>query len=173
VKRLVYGLLALSSCAYNPYSLPSYMQEQPSSLAEAEACKGFPKGTPTGFSKDDLWHACSERFKRKQAQDERNARDAEARREYDRAEAEHICNGYNPSGCLSPAEKQQQQMAAQQARSAAECYYGDMSACNKYPGGPRAAAYQTRQMKLESCLNSFSTLPGTRDYYGTEHLACE
>jgi len=84
----------------------------------------------------------------------------------------HICSSYNPDACYTPAQKRQQAIAEQQMVDAVTCSYGDFAACNRYPGGASAAAAHARQMKLEACLRSFSTLPGTRDYYGTEHLAC-
>lgn len=85
------------------------------------------------------------------------------------AEANHICNGFAPDGCLSPEQKQANAQLVRNAQNAAACEYGDQAACRAYPGGPSEAMDEYHQMKLRDCFMSFDGLP---DYYGTKHLAC-
>lgn len=77
-----------------------------------------------------------------------------AEQEYQRAEREHICTGYNPSGCLSPAQRQG---LVTQATDAAACYNGDLHACNRYPGGAPAATSMIRNMWWQSCVTALNT----------------
>jgi hypothetical protein len=90
--------------------------------------------------------------------------------EYHKANQNHVCNSYNPSGCLPQAQKDAIAAQAQQNRDAITCYYGDQGACQRHPGGAAGATAQSQQMLWDSCLSSYRGMGS--DYYGTAHLAC-
>ena len=163
---IFFGVLAitcLTSCAPS-YPVAWVYDKNDPRLNPNDPCAGQPQ---------KAWEVCHYRL----VQNKENARQqrehAEDVKEYRETVAKHICNSITPDGCLTDAQKQANMVVARRAQDAASCNYGDMAACQRYPGGMAAANNAYYQMKMRDCLSTFSFVDRSDRYYGsTAHLPC-